>query len=183
MRLHETCTTDHAAPRFDHEWQRRAFGLAVALAEFGHYKWDDFQQSLIQTISRWENALEPQRGDWQYYDHWVAALEKVIADHRLLTAPVAMDAGDQHRDAPTQRHELVVVRPRQPDDERLAFEAAQFVTGLPAGVGAAQQGDDGPHQGTVVEPGEQMGKFVDGGHDRHHPPRSTGESSHPAWPS
>ncbi|MDT5146407.1 MAG: hypothetical protein QOC58_1052, partial [Mycobacterium sp.] len=35
----------------------------------------------------------------------VAALEKVIADHRLLTAPVAMDAGDQHRDSPTQRRE------------------------------------------------------------------------------
>ncbi|MDT5080806.1 MAG: hypothetical protein QOJ80_5443, partial [Mycobacterium sp.] len=34
------------------------------------------------------------RGDWQYYDHWVAALEKVVADHRLLTAPVATGAGD-----------------------------------------------------------------------------------------
>jgi nitrile hydratase accessory protein len=94
MRLHETCTTDQAAPQFDHEWQRRAFGLAVALSEFGHYKWDDFQQSLIQTISRWENTPESQRSDWQYYDHWVAALEKVIADHRVLTAPVAKDAGD-----------------------------------------------------------------------------------------
>ncbi|HEX9498126.1 MAG TPA: nitrile hydratase accessory protein [Mycobacterium sp.] len=98
MRLHETCTTDQAAPRFDHEWQRRAFGLAVALSEFGHYKWDDFQQSLIQTISRWENTPGSQRGDWQYYDHWVAALEKVIADHRLLTAPVAKDAGDHAMD-------------------------------------------------------------------------------------
>ena len=31
MKLHETCTTDQAAPQFDHEWQRRAFGLALAL--------------------------------------------------------------------------------------------------------------------------------------------------------
>ena len=30
MKLHETCTTDQAAPQFEHEWQRRAFGLAVA---------------------------------------------------------------------------------------------------------------------------------------------------------
>ena len=71
-------------------------------SEFGHYKWDDFQQSLIQTISRWENTPGSQRGDWQYYDHWVAALEKVIADQRLLTAPVAKDAGDHAMDGRLQ---------------------------------------------------------------------------------
>jgi nitrile hydratase accessory protein len=76
MGLHETCTADRAAPRFDHEWQRRVFGLAVALSEFGHYKWDDLQQNLIQTISGSENMPGPQGGDWQYYDHWVAALER-----------------------------------------------------------------------------------------------------------
>lgn len=32
MRLHGSCTTDQGAPRFDHEWQRRAFGLAIALS-------------------------------------------------------------------------------------------------------------------------------------------------------
>ena len=94
MRLHETCTTDEAAPQFDHEWQRRAFGLAVALSEFGHYQWEDFQQSLIQMIGDWQDAPEAERGDWRYYDHWVAALENVVADHQLLTAPVAKDAGD-----------------------------------------------------------------------------------------
>ncbi|MDT5109654.1 MAG: hypothetical protein QOE20_1544 [Mycobacterium sp.] len=92
MRLHETCTTDQAAPQFDHEWQRRAFGLA--LAEFGHYDWEDFQQNLIQSIGEWEGAPGVERGDWQYYDHWVAALEKVVADRRLLTAQVAKGGGD-----------------------------------------------------------------------------------------
>jgi nitrile hydratase accessory protein len=94
MRLHETCTTDQAAPQFDHEWQRRAFGLALALAEFGHYEWEDFQQNLIQSIGDWERTPDAGGVDWQYYDHWVAALEKVVADHRLLTAPVAKDGGD-----------------------------------------------------------------------------------------
>jgi nitrile hydratase accessory protein len=94
MRLHETCTTDQAAPQFDFEWQRRAFGLALALSEFGHYGWEDFQQNLIESIADWEDAPESERGDWQYYDHWVAALEKVVADHHLLTVAVATDAGD-----------------------------------------------------------------------------------------
>ncbi|HZA12454.1 nitrile hydratase accessory protein [Mycobacterium sp.] len=95
MKLHEACTTDQAAPQFDAEWQRRAFGLAVALSEFGHYTWDDFQASLIAAIASWEGAPESARGQWQYYDHWVAALENVIADHHLLTAPPKLN-GDGH---------------------------------------------------------------------------------------
>lgn len=96
MRLHEACTTDQSAPQFDHEWQRRAFGLAVALSEFGHYKWDDFQERLIQTIARWESAPESDRGDWRYYDHWVSALEQVIADHQLLIAPPSVNEDGHH---------------------------------------------------------------------------------------
>jgi nitrile hydratase accessory protein len=92
IKLHEICTTDQAAPEFEHEWQRRAFGLALALSEFGHYPWSDFQQSLIEAIGEWDNTPEDARGKWQYYDHWVAALEKVIDDHRLLTEPPQLDA-------------------------------------------------------------------------------------------
>lgn len=95
MSLHETCTTDQAAPQFDHDWQRRAFGLALALSEFRHFDWSDFQRSLIETIGHWENSPEAERGQWEYYDHWVNALEKVIHDHHLLTSPARM-TGDSH---------------------------------------------------------------------------------------
>jgi nitrile hydratase accessory protein len=95
MKLHETCTTDQAAPPFEHEGQRRAFGLALALSEFGHYDWSDFQQNLIETIGRWENTPELERGGWEYYDHWVAALKRVIDDHHLLTTPARAN-GDSH---------------------------------------------------------------------------------------
>lgn len=92
--LHETCTTDQAAPSFDHEWQRRAFGLALALSEFGHYPWSEFQQSLIDTIGGWEASPESSRGEWQYYDHWVTALEGVVHQREILTAPLSTDDGD-----------------------------------------------------------------------------------------
>jgi hypothetical protein len=36
----------------------------------------------------------------------------------------AVDLGEQHRDAPAQWRELVVVVARQPDEEPLAFEPA-----------------------------------------------------------
>jgi nitrile hydratase accessory protein len=84
MRLHQTCTTDQAAPEFEHEWQRRAFGLALALSEFGHYPWSEFQQSLIAMIGEWETTPETERGGWEYYDHWVQALHRVIDDHGML---------------------------------------------------------------------------------------------------
>jgi nitrile hydratase accessory protein len=94
MKLHETCTTDQAAPQFEHEWQRRAFGLALALSEFRHYPWSEFQEGLIATISEWEGAPESERGQWEYYDHWVATLDKLVDRHQLLTAPVLTDASD-----------------------------------------------------------------------------------------
>lgn len=94
MKLHSTCTTDQAAPSFDHEWQRRAFGLALALSEFGHYPWSEFQQSLIDTIGAWEQSPDDDRGEWQYYDHWVEALHQVVEQHELLTAPVLTDEAD-----------------------------------------------------------------------------------------
>ena len=93
MKLHSTCTTDQAAPSFDHDWQRRAFGLALALSEFGHYPWSEFQQSLIDTIGAWETSTDPGRGEWEYYDHWVAALEHVVQQRELLTKPLVTDAG------------------------------------------------------------------------------------------
>lgn len=82
--LHESCVTDTNAPSFDAEWQRRAFGVAVALSEFGHYPWDAFQQRLIADIGRWESAPAAEQGSWQYYEHWLAALERVLVDHGLV---------------------------------------------------------------------------------------------------
>jgi hypothetical protein len=33
---------------------------------------------------RWENAPEAEHGGWEYYEHWVTALAKMIDDHYLL---------------------------------------------------------------------------------------------------
>ena len=84
FRSHPSCVTDLNQPTFDAEWQRRAFGLAVALSEFGHYPWRDFQRELITEIGGWEQAPEDARGRWEYYEHWVAALENVVRGHGLL---------------------------------------------------------------------------------------------------
>jgi nitrile hydratase accessory protein len=68
--------------------------LALALSEFRHYSWSEFQQSLITTIGDWEATPETERNEWEYFDHWVAALEDVVDRHQLLTAPLLTDSGD-----------------------------------------------------------------------------------------
>lgn len=82
---HDACVTDQHRPTFDHEWQRRAFGVAVALSEFGHYPWAAFQQELIGAIGEWEREADVGTDDWEYYDHWVAALERILVGQQLVT--------------------------------------------------------------------------------------------------
>ena len=82
--FHPSCVTDVHRPVFDAEWQRRAFGLAVALAEFGHYDWADFQQQLIAAIGRWEEAPPDERARWAYYERWVEALGTLVRERGLL---------------------------------------------------------------------------------------------------
>jgi len=82
--FHPSCVADLDRPTFDAGWQRRAFGLAVALSEFGHYEWADFQQELINSIGSWEAVPADERGRWEYYEHWVAALGRLVNDRRML---------------------------------------------------------------------------------------------------
>ncbi len=82
--FHPSCVTDQGRPEFDEDWQRRAFGLAVALSEFGHYSWPEFQRQLIGSIGSWEEAPADARGRWAYYEHWVAALQAQVDASALL---------------------------------------------------------------------------------------------------
>jgi nitrile hydratase accessory protein len=71
-------------PSFDHPWQRRAFGMAVTLSEFGYYDWPAFQQQLIDAIGRWEQGSD--QTSWEYYEHWLAALEAIMVRQGLVTS-------------------------------------------------------------------------------------------------
>lgn len=68
---------------FDHPWELRAFAMAVAAYHNGQYEWSEFQLSLIDSIRRWEadGGAEP----WSYYEHWLVALETVLAGNGALS--------------------------------------------------------------------------------------------------
>ena len=58
----------------------------MALSEFGHYPWESFQRQLIDAIGGWERSAEVGVDAWEYYDHWLDALERVVVDAGLLGA-------------------------------------------------------------------------------------------------
>lgn len=68
---------------FEQPWELRAFAMAVAAFDNGHYAWSEFQLSLVESIRGWENGQgsEP----WSYYEHWLVALEAVLADKGALS--------------------------------------------------------------------------------------------------
>ena len=59
--------------------------VAIALAAYhnGQYEWSEFQLSLIEAIKQWEqgDGSEP----WSYYEHWLTALETVLANSGALS--------------------------------------------------------------------------------------------------
>ncbi len=69
--------------QFSREWERTAFGVALALSRDGHFEWEDFRQRLIATISAWESEHATDDPSWNYYDQWLAALESVVVSSGL----------------------------------------------------------------------------------------------------
>jgi nitrile hydratase len=71
---------------FEAPWQIRALALAVAAHDQGHLSWSDFQGQLIAAIRQWEQTPAEQRDDWEYYQHWVRALETLVIERGLADA-------------------------------------------------------------------------------------------------
>jgi nitrile hydratase accessory protein len=75
---------DESPPRangslcFANDWERSAFGIALALAKQGYFEWDDFRDELIVSIKRWEDSHRLDDASWDYYEHWLAALERAV---------------------------------------------------------------------------------------------------------
>ena len=67
---------------FNDDWERRAFAIAVCLAEQGHFAWHEFQQELIEAIAD-AHRCDPQNPRGDYYASWLVALEALLRRKRL----------------------------------------------------------------------------------------------------
>lgn len=71
---------------FDRDWEKMAFGVAIALSKQGHYEWEEFRQTLISTIADWEATHATDDPEWDYYQCWLLALEKVAIASGVIDA-------------------------------------------------------------------------------------------------
>ena len=56
---------------FEAPWERRVFGLTMALVERGVIEYEPFRESLIAEIAAWERSDRPE-AEWSYYRCWRA---------------------------------------------------------------------------------------------------------------
>jgi nitrile hydratase accessory protein len=76
---------DHDGPVFREPWEAEAFAMTLALHERGLFTWAEWAQALGAEIKRAQAAGDPDTGE-TYYRHWLAALERIVAEKGVTTA-------------------------------------------------------------------------------------------------
>ncbi len=66
-------------PVFREPWEAHAFAMAVRLHELGLFTWPQWATVLTDEIAKARAAGDPDTGD-TYYHHWLAALERLVAE-------------------------------------------------------------------------------------------------------
>jgi nitrile hydratase accessory protein len=69
---------DGDEPVFREPWEAQAFAMALALNERGLFTWTEWAATLGEEIARAQAAGDPDLGT-TYYRHWLAALERLVA--------------------------------------------------------------------------------------------------------
>jgi len=76
---------DDDGPVFNAPWEAQAFGLVIALYEKGLFSWDEWALQLSEQIAIAQAEGDPDLGN-TYYQHWMRALEKLVAAKGLSSA-------------------------------------------------------------------------------------------------
>lgn len=102
-------------PVFREPWEAQAFALTLTLHERGVFSWPEWAAALGAEIARAQAAGDPDTGD-TYYRHWLAALERLVAEKNLADAQTL----GRYRDAWARACE------RTPHGEPIELAAADF---------------------------------------------------------
>ncbi len=74
---------DEAGPVFKAPWEAQAFAMAVSLHGRGAFTWREWADALAAELAAAGARGEPDDGT-DYYEHWLAALEKLVARKELV---------------------------------------------------------------------------------------------------
>jgi len=76
---------DDEGPVFREPWEAHAFAMAVTLHAHGLFTWPEWAATLAEEISRAQAAGDADTGE-TYYRHWLATLERLVADKGVASA-------------------------------------------------------------------------------------------------
>jgi nitrile hydratase accessory protein len=85
---------DGQGPVFREPWEAQAFSMALALHQRGVFTWPEWAATLADEIKRAQAAGDPDTGE-TYYRHWLATLERLVAEKGIATP----DTLTRYRDA------------------------------------------------------------------------------------
>ena len=76
---------DANGPVFRAPWEAHAFAMALALHEKGLFVWSEWSAMLGEEIKTAQAAGDPDTGE-TYYRHWLATLERMVAEKGAASA-------------------------------------------------------------------------------------------------
>jgi nitrile hydratase accessory protein len=76
---------DADGPVFREPWEAQAFAMALALHARGLFSWNEWAETLAAEIKRAQAAGDADTGE-TYYRHWLATLEKLVAEKGVATS-------------------------------------------------------------------------------------------------
>lgn len=80
-------------PVFAAPWQAEAFALALQLHERGLFTWTEWAATLGEEIKKAQAAGDPDTGE-TYYHHWLATLERLVAEKGLADTALLVRTRD-----------------------------------------------------------------------------------------
>jgi nitrile hydratase accessory protein len=75
---------DGAGPVFREPWEAQAFAMALALHRRGLFTWTEWAATLADEIKRAQALGDPDTGE-TYYRHWLATLERLVAEKGIAS--------------------------------------------------------------------------------------------------
>jgi nitrile hydratase accessory protein len=84
---------DESGPVFREPWEAHAFAMALALHDKGVFTWPEWAAKLAEEIKKAQAAGEPDTGE-TYYRHWLATLERMVAEKGVTTSQALADYHD-----------------------------------------------------------------------------------------
>jgi nitrile hydratase accessory protein len=76
--------SDDDGPVFREPWEAQAFAMALALHGRGLFTWNEWAATLAEEIRRAHQGGDPDNGE-TYYRHWLATLERLVAEKGVAT--------------------------------------------------------------------------------------------------